>query len=78
MAAQQQMTASQINTLKAICDAIVEAVGTSGELGVPGGHLYAGLIGVLNLHQFEGIMEALVSIGKVRKQGQLYFAGSVQ
>ena len=77
MAAQQQMTASQINTLKAICDAIVEAVQSSPD-GVPGGHLYAGLIGVINLHQFEGIMEALVSIGKVRKQGQLYFAGSVQ
>lgn len=78
MANSNPMTTSQINTLKAICDAIVEAVGASGELGVPGGHLYAGLLGVLNLHQFEGIMEALESIGKVRKQGQLYFAGTTQ
>ena len=77
MSKPQTMTSAQVQTLKAICDAIVEAVGTAPD-GVPAGHLYAFLMGHLSLHQFEGIMEALVSIGKVTKRGQLYFQGTTQ
>lgn len=71
------ITPKQVQTLKSICDAIVEAVAASPG-GLPAGHLYALLMPVLNLDQFEGVMSALESIGKVRKQRQLYFKGSVQ
>jgi hypothetical protein len=66
------MTPKQAETLKQICDCIVETIALSPD-GLPAGHLYALLMGVLNLRQFEGVMSALESIGKVRKQGQLYF-----
>ena len=71
------ITPKQAETLKALCDCIVEAVALAPD-GLPAGHLYALLLGVLTLHQFEGVMSALVSVDKVRKQGQLYFKGSVQ
>ena len=77
MVAPNPITPKQAETLKQICDAIVDAVAASPD-GLPAGHLYALLMGVLTLHQFEGVMGALVSIGKVRKQGQLYFKGVVQ
>ena len=71
------ITPKQAETLKAICDCIVETVALSPD-GLPAGHLYALLMPVLNLHQFEGIMSALEQIGKVKKQGQLYFTQATQ
>lgn len=61
--------------LKAICDAIIESVKAGGPLGTPGGTLYAALMAQgCTLQQFEQIMAALVSAGKLEKRGELYFA----
>jgi hypothetical protein len=64
--------------LKAVIDTVVETVAEAGQLGVPGGHLYAGLMPIdIELDTFEQIMAVLVKAGKLRKVGELYFAGRV-
>ena len=67
--------------LSAVCDTVVETVNEAGDLGVPGGHLYAAMMTIgMSLGTFEQIMAALVKAGKVRKAGECYHsvAASVQ
>jgi hypothetical protein len=58
--------------LRLALQAILDAVKAAGDLGAPGGVLYAALIDRISLWQFEQIMEALVHMGKLRKRGDLY------
>jgi hypothetical protein len=54
---------------------IVAAVKAAGPLGVPGGTIYAGLMGHgCTLSQFENLMSILLQSGKIIKKGQLYVA----
>jgi hypothetical protein len=53
---------------------VEECVAECGEVGSPSGHLYASLMGVLSLDQYEGLMSALVQMGKVEKRGDCFFA----
>jgi len=58
-----------------IGDAVVDSVRAGGPLGVPGGTLYATLMTYgCTLSQYEQIMGALVSAGRLEKRGELYFA----
>lgn len=68
-------TAPGINQMIAlICEAIIESVAVAGPLGAPAGTLYAALMAHgCTLDQFNSIMGALVRIGKLRQQGNLYF-----
>ena len=65
----QQKAAALRLALQAILDAVKEA----GDLGAPGGVLYAALLGRMSLAQFEQIMAALVRMGKLRREGDLYY-----
>lgn len=60
--------------LKLLCDCVIEAVEAAGDHGAPGGVMYAAFMGYMNLDQFNQLMAALVTAGKVIKRGQLYFA----
>jgi hypothetical protein len=65
----------QHRALLLLVDGIVESVRAAGDLGVPGGVLYAALMAHgCSLEQFEGLMSALVGLGKLRRSGDLYFA----
>jgi hypothetical protein len=44
--------------------------------GVPAGHMYAAVMGLISLNQFEAIMSALVKDGRIRKSGHVYFAAN--
>jgi hypothetical protein len=68
MTSQQQAQAVRI-----VCSAIVDAVKEAGDLGAPGGVLYAVLQASISLAQFEQLMSALVRTGKLRRDGDLYF-----
>ncbi len=69
------MTAAQIKALRAIGDAVVDAVSAAGNQGAPSGHLYAALMPTgITLEQYEGLMAGLVAAKMLTKQGQLYFA----
>jgi hypothetical protein len=63
----------QARAVRMVCGAIVDAVKEAGDLGAPGGVLYAVLQGGLSLAQFEQVMAALVSVGKLRREGDLYY-----
>ncbi len=59
--------------LVALADAVAEIVEAGGELGVPGGTLYAALMTYgCTLEQFEGLMRALVATRRVVRRGDLY------
>jgi hypothetical protein len=69
------MTAAQLKTLGLVMQTVLEAVKEGGELGVPGGHLYAALMTQgCTLHQFETLMSALIRTGKIEKRGECYHA----
>jgi hypothetical protein len=60
--------------MRIVCDLIVGAVKEAGDLGVPGGLLFAAMrTQRISLAQFEQLMAALVRTGKLRKRGELYF-----
>lgn len=67
------LTQAQAAALRAIVDAVVDAVRAAGPLGAPGGHLYAALMAQgCTLSQFESLMGALVRTGKVTRRGECY------
>jgi hypothetical protein len=75
----KQLTNKEIAMIKAIADAIVEAIKEAGPLGAPGGAIYAAMTAQgITLVQYEQLMAALVATGKVRRQGHLYFASTQQ
>jgi hypothetical protein len=59
--------------LREVLRALIDAVKAGGDLGAPGGVMYAAVTGKLSLAQFETAMAALVKGGYLRKQGELYF-----
>lgn len=67
------MTQQQVNALRLIVSAIVDAVKAAGPIGAPGGVLYAALMthGV-TLEQFEKLMSGLVHANLLRRQGDCY------
>ena len=71
------MTRDQIAALRSIGRAILEAVQASGQLGAPGGILYAALMQKgCNLNQFEQIMSGMVRADVLTKSGECYYVGS--
>ena len=52
---------------------ILQACDAAGEMGAPGGHLYAGLMASgYTFEQYERIMSALVQAGTLTKRGECY------
>jgi hypothetical protein len=65
--------AEQIAALRAIADAIVEAVKAAGPVGAPSGVIYAALMASgCTLAQYESIMSAMVRSGIFTRHGDLY------
>ena len=71
-------TAEQKRALIVIVSAITETIKEAGELGAPGGVLYAALMSQgCTLNQFESIIGALVRLGRITKDGDCYhFVGA--
>lgn len=64
--------------LRAILDAILEAVAAAGTTGAPGGVIYAALMAQgCSLSQYQTLMEGLVSVRRLRREGDLYFMVNV-
>lgn len=67
--------ASTANALLQIVDAIVDSVKAAGSHGAPAGVLYSALMAHgCTLSQFQSLMGAIVSAGKLTQRGHLYFA----
>jgi hypothetical protein len=70
--------AEQVKGLRFILDAVVDAVKVAGDLGAPGGTIYAALMASgATLEQYQAIMSALVQAGKLTRSGDLYFVAKV-
>lgn len=62
-----------IEALMALQNAFLAGVKAGGKHGVPEGHLYAGLMGIISLTQFNNMVAANVAAGKIRKVGYLLY-----
>jgi hypothetical protein len=58
-----------------IANALYDTVRDSPD-GAPAGPMYAAVMGIISLNQFESIMGALVRDGYIRKSGHVYFPAS--
>ncbi len=66
---------SQARALQLVVKAVLDAVKEMGPQGAPAGPLYAALMSQgCTLNQFQSLMGALERAGKVRRDGDLYFA----
>lgn len=69
------MQLKQLQALRAICCAVIEAVEECGHTGAPAGVLYSVLSSNgCSRNQFDGLMRGLVSAGYLRKDGLVYFS----
>lgn len=69
-----QLTSQQAQALKAIVEAVMDAVKAGGSMGAPGGVMYAALMAHgCSLSQFQSLMSAMVGAGKLVKKGECYF-----
>lgn len=72
------MTIQQARALRAIGDAIIDAVSKAGAVGAPGGHLYAALMAAgCSYDQFVQIMAGLVRAGMLSKSGECYHVTAI-
>lgn len=69
------MNKNTVNALMEVLNALVDAVRVTGKAGCPEGTLYATLMGHgCTLNQFNSIIGALVSAGRLRKEGHVLYA----
>ena len=68
------MTLEQIQALRAIASMFIGAVKAAGPMGAPSGPMYAAVMDKMSLHQYQQIMSGLCRAGKLRAEGDLYFA----
>lgn len=72
---EQTKAGTQVEQMRAVLEAVKDAVAVAGPDGVSGGTLYASLMASgCTFTTFGAIMGALVKIGKVKKRGHFYFA----
>lgn len=66
-----QLQEAKIKALYALADTVIEAVKLAGDAGIPAGHLYAHLMGILPLSDFERFIGILVAAGRIMRRGDL-------
>ena len=68
-------SAEAVNVVRLLSDAIVETVSEAGPLGAPAGVLLVSFIAYgLGKRTFDAITDELVEAGKIRRDGDLFFA----
>lgn len=64
-------TDKQLDAIKLMANAILEAITAAGSAGVPSGHLYAMLMGRMSLDTYNKFIDALTRAGKITNHGHL-------
>lgn len=72
-----QPTIDQLNAIRRMAEAILEAITAAGEYGIPSGHLYAALMSKMNLDTYNKFIDALTRTGKITNQGFLLKAKAI-
>ena len=65
---------NQVEAMAALCSTLVEAVRDMGPMGAPSGPMYAALMSYMTLDQYQTLMAGLVSAGKLKQVGHVYYA----
>lgn len=69
-----QLTKQHFLAYLDLIDAVIDAVKQAGPQGAPAGPMYAAMMtGGVTLEQFEKMMALIVTAGRLRKSGDLYF-----
>ncbi len=66
------MQKKHILAVQAVALDLLEAIAIGGEMGAPGGHLYAPLMGKLSLSQFQQIVGQMQGRGFIEQHGDCY------
>jgi len=67
------MNIQQAQALRQVAKAVIDTVKESGDLGAPGGIMYAAMMAQgCTLEQFEAIMGGLIRAGRLSKSGECY------
>lgn len=61
--------AEQLKAIQGVLDAVCDTIKSAKTL--PSGHLYAMLMGYMSLDQYNEIIQALIEVGKIRKENDL-------
>lgn len=62
------------NQMVNICNAFLEAIEASGTRGIPSGHLYAFTMPVLNINQYNTIIDVLIRSGRVKRSNHVLYS----
>lgn len=70
----QDKAAKRRAVLLAITEIILDAITEAGTHGIPSGHLYAALMGHMNIDTYNTIIDALINTGKIKQSNYLLTA----
>ena len=73
---QTQLDAETFERVKPVLDAIQEIVTGAGSQGIPSGHLYAMLMGYMDLDTYQNVIALMVRAGGVTLQNHVLRATS--
>lgn len=73
----QDKAAKRRAVLLAITEIILDAITEAGTRGIPSGHLYAALMGHMNIDTYNVIIEALINTGKIKQSNYLLTATKI-
>lgn len=65
------VTTKQKETLKEVILIIDDAIKEAGEFGIPSGHLYAMVMGVMSLNLYQQIIAGMVDAGAITNKNNL-------
>lgn len=68
---QTKPTEQQISAIRRTACAILEAITAAGDYGIPSGHLYANLMGIMSIDTYNYFINYLVRAGKITDKGHL-------
>ena len=73
---QTQLDAETFERVKPVLDAIQEIITRAGSQGIPSGHLYAMLMGYMDLDTYQNVIALMVRAGGVTLQNHVLRATS--
>lgn len=59
-------TSVEKQRIYAIVQAVEEAIKEFGPRGVPSGHLYANLMGIMSYHTYQSMIDAMITLKRIK------------
>jgi hypothetical protein len=68
------MTKERVTAALGLLETMLELIAAHGAQGVPSGHLYAEVMSVMSLENYEHAIALLISVGCIRREGHVLIA----